>query len=127
MVFVTNFTLDKAVLDTILSLFQIPSKVLNNNMIHGTAISISENFCQEDNNVQFDNFGIWIQYYSTTNRIETTIIFPKFESNRFQLNLEVMKELSNLFSWFMCSRQHSNPCNNLFIILVMFVKLHQSL
>ena len=66
MVFVTNFTLDNAVLDTILSLFQIPSKVLNNNMIRGTAISINENFCQEDNNVQFDNFGIWIQYYSTT-------------------------------------------------------------
>ena len=61
------------------------------------------------------------------NRIETAIIFPKFESNCFQLNIEVMKELSNLFSWFMCSRQHSNPRNNLFIILVMFVKLHQSL
>ena len=60
------------------------------------------------------------------NRIETTIIFPKFGSNHFQLNLEVMNELTNLFSWFMFSRQRSNLRNNLFVIL-MFVKLHQNL
>ena len=89
MVSVTSFTLDNAIFDTILSLFQIPSNmlVLNNNKIHNVVLSINENLCQEDKNVQFDNFGICIQYYSRTKQNRNNNYLPKIWKQPFSIEL----------------------------------------